>query len=555
MTAAEVTTFLLSISIMLFFAKLLGEIFLKLNQSAVIGEILAGIILGPTILGTLFPDLIQWLFPAQGNLKNALDGITILAVIVLLLLSGIEIDLRTVFRLQSSVALTSLMGILIPFILVFGITFAIPDVFGIPPDNEFTFALLIGAAIAISSFPVIAKQLIDLDILRTPIGYVIISSAMLNDLIGWVLFAVIIGILGTAGLNLSLIQIIIFIILFLVLVLFIGRKISNKMVPVIQDKFSYPGSILNFIMIIGFLSAAFTDFAGVHAVLGAFIAGIAVGDSVHLKEKTRDIIQQFITNIFAPLFFVSIGLRINLIEAFNLKIVLILLFLSLVSKGAGSALGARLSGLEKDDAAAVGFGMSSGSIMGIIIGLIALQYELISAEIFGALVITALVSSIAGTPLMKYYFDKKKSMSLPGLLNADLLVFTNKKNKTDIIKDLVNLAASKFNLDKDAVLTDVLEREAASDTGIVNYLAIPYARTTFKKPVIAVAINTMGVDFHSFDESLSKVIVLLLTPQKEHSLQLKLLADIARRFRDREKIEKLLKIEDKNKLISYMKKL
>jgi Kef-type K+ transport system membrane component KefB/mannitol/fructose-specific phosphotransferase system IIA component (Ntr-type) len=555
MSAAEVTTFLLSISIMLFFAKLLGEIFVKLNQSAVIGEILAGIILGPTLLGTLFPDLFSWLFPAEGNLKTALDGITILAVVVLLLLSGIEIDLAMVFRLRSSTVLTSLIGLLVLFVLVFGVvyfTHFLPD---LNTDNQLISALIIGIAIAISSFPVIAKLMIDLNMFRTETGSVIISSAMLNDLIGWILFAVVIGIAGSGGYNLSVLQIIIFVPLFIIIVLLLGRKISNKMIPVIQDRFSYPGGILNFIMIIGFLSAALTELAGVHAVVGAFIAGIAVGDSVHLKEKTRNIIQQFITNIFAPLFFVSVGLRVNLIHSFDLQTVVILLILLFIGKGAGSTLGASLSGLEKDDAVSVGFGMSSGSVMGVIISLIALQYELITTGLFTALITTALISSVAGVPLMKYFVDKKRYLTFRGLLNSDLVLYTNKNRKEEIISELVELAASKHNLDPQTILEDVLAREDSTDTGIVNYLAIPYARTVFRKPIIAIALNEKGIDFSSFDKSLSRVIVLLLTPKKEYSLQLKLLADIARRFRDKEKIEKLLEIKDKDKLISYINKL
>jgi Kef-type K+ transport system membrane component KefB len=495
MTSSEVTVFLLSISIMLFFAKFLGEIFVRLNQSAVVGEILAGIILGPTILGTLFPELSQWLFPVEGNLKTAMDGITILAVVVLLLLSGIEIDLRTVFRLQSTTALTSFMGILLLFILLIIYLVVNPGIFGLASEDRLTFALLIGSAITISSFPVIAKQLVDLNVMRTPAGYIIISSAMINDLIGWILFGIIIGIAGTSGFDLSAVQVLIFILVFLILLLFVGRKVSNRMVRVIQDKFSYPGSILNFIMIIGFLSAALTAFAGVHAMLGALIAGIAVGDSVHLKERTRQIIQQFISNIFAPLFFVSIGLRINLIENFNLQMVLFLLFLSILAKGFGSALGAHLGGLDKDDAAAVGFGMSSGNIMGLIAGVTVWQFGLITSEIFTALVITALVFSAAGTPIMKFYFNKKMSLSFPHLLNADLLLFTNKENKKEIISDLVSLVSSKFKLNREMILADVLEREAAVHTGMVNSLAVPHARTANKKSVMAVAINSKGIDF------------------------------------------------------------
>jgi Kef-type K+ transport system membrane component KefB/mannitol/fructose-specific phosphotransferase system IIA component (Ntr-type) len=555
MTASEVTIFLLSISIMLFFAKLLGEFFVKLKQSAVIGEILAGIILGPTILGSLYPDIHNWLFPGEGNLKTALDGISILAVVVLLLLSGIEIDLSTVFRLRSSTVLTSSLGILLPFILVFFIAYAAPSLLNIDPGNKAIFALIIGSVIAISSLPVVAKLLVDLDVFNTQIGYVIISAAMLNDFTGWILFALILGIAGTAGFSLSVMQIIIFVIIFVAIVLFTGRKISNRIIPFIQDRFSYPGGILNFIMIIGFLGAALTDFVGVHATLGAFIAGIAIGDSVHLKEKTRDIIQQFITNIFAPLFFVSIGLRINFIQSFDLILILVLIFLALIGKAAGSALGARFSGLDNDDAAAVGFGMSSGSTMGIIIGIIALEYGLITTELFAGLVLMALVSSFISAPLMKYFLDKKRQLSFAGLLTDDLFFFTDKNNKIELITGLVEAVSEKHNLDRDILLSDVLERERNTDTGIVNYLAIPYARTTSRKPIIAVAINKTGLNFEAFDHTLSRVIVLLLTPVKEHELQLKLLADVARRFRDRNKIEKLLEIKDKDLLISYMRKL
>jgi Kef-type K+ transport system membrane component KefB/mannitol/fructose-specific phosphotransferase system IIA component (Ntr-type) len=555
MTASEVTLFLLSISIMLFFAKLLGEVFVKLNQSAVTGEILAGIILGPTILGAFFPDIYSMMFPDAGNLKTALDGIILLALIVLLLLSGIEVDLPLVFRLRSSTILTSLTGLLLPVILIFVIVYTVPSLLGAGEGIRMITALIISSAIAISSFPVVAKLLVDLNIFKTQTGLVIISSAMLNDIAGWLLFAFVIGIAGASPIDQPFLQTVIFIFIFIMILMFTGRKLSNRIIPVIQDRFSFPGSILNFIMIIGFLSAAVTHFAGVHALLGAFVAGIALGDSVHLKEKTREIIQQFITNIFAPLFFVSLGLRINLIEHFDVKIVIILLLLTFIGKGTGSALGAWLSGLSKDESAAAGSGISSGSTMGVIVGYIAFQAGLINAELFTGLLLMAIISSFAGAPLMKFFMDKQKYLSFAGLLDADLILFTDKKDKTGIIKELVDAAAAKYPIDKKAVLAELLIHETDTGTGIVNYLAVPYARTTLKKPVMAAAVNKTGLDFSSFDDLPSRIIVLLLTPVKEHGLQLKLLADTAGRFRDRKKAERILDIKDKDELISYLRKL
>src|SRR5690606_18351902 len=156
-----------------------------------------------------------------------------------------------------------------------------------------------------------------------------------------------------------------------------------------------------------------------------------IGDSVHLKEQTREIIQQFITNIFAPLFFVSIGLRVNFIAHFDLSIVLVLLILAFVGKVTGCGIGARIGGLKKNDALAVGFGMSSSGAMGIIIGLLALQYGVIENNVFVGLVIMALFTSMTGAPLMNFFLKKK--YTLQNLLKPEYVFFTDVKSKEDII--------------------------------------------------------------------------------------------------------------------------
>lgn len=403
----QITVFLVSISVMLIAAKLLGELCIKIKQPAIIGEIFAGIILGPTILGMLSPEVFEWLFPPQSELNIALEGITSLAVIMLLLVSGMEVDLGIVLK-QGKVAIsTGIMGIIFPFILGFGVSYFFPQIFGLTdPDLLLVFALFMGTALSISALPVIARTLMDLNIFKTEMGFIIIAAAMFNDLLGWLIFSIILGLMGASEKGINFFETLALTLLFTGIVLVFGRRIFNRLIPVIQDKFSFPGGVLNFVLVLGFLGAAFTEFIGIHAIFGAFIIGIAIGDSVHLKERTREIIQQFVTNIFAPLFFVSIGLRVNFVTNFDFVIVLIVIILAFAGKVIGCGLGAFWGGLGKNESMAVGFGMNSRGAMEIILGILALEFGLINETVFVALVIMALFTSVSSAPFMNIFIKR-----------------------------------------------------------------------------------------------------------------------------------------------------
>lgn len=554
LSAEQVVVFILSISIMLFLAKLLGEIFIKFNQPAIIGEIFAGILLGPTVLGMLSPDLFNWLFPANNEVKIALDGFTTIAVVLLLLVSGLEVDLSIVLKNRKTAFSISVVGILIPFLLGFGISYLFPGLMGIRDENlKMAFSLFMGTAIAISSLPIIAKILMDLKIFKTQIGFIIIAAAMLNDLMGWLIFSVILGMIESSGHGMGFIETLLLISAFVGFTLIIGRRWINKAIPFIQNKLSFPGAILNFILILGFLGAAFTEYIGIHAILGAFIVGIAIGDSGHLKERTREIIQQFITNIFAPLFFVSIGLRVNFITSFDPLIVITLLLLALVGKVLGCALGAKLGGLGKNDSFAVGWGMSSSGAMGIIIGLLALQYGLIHEEVFVAIIIMALATSIASAPMMNYFLNKKENLTFKGLLKPENFIYTFSKNKNEVIKELSAVAAFNTNLNEDDIFSSVIEKEIINSSGIANYLAIPHSKLKVKTPFIACAFSKEGINFNSSDGKNAKFIFLLLTPEDKSELQLQLLAEIVKIFEDEKRIEFIAQLENKEDIISAFK--
>jgi len=555
LTAGQITTFLLSISVMLLLAKLLGELFNKIKQPAIIGEILAGILLGPTVFGMLSPNTFQWLFPQHNEIKIALDGFTTIAVVLLLLISGLEVDLSVVLRQGKKAVSTSFMGLVVPFVLGFCVSYFFPMLMGIGEDgSKFVFALFMGTALSISALPVIAKTLMDLNIFKTRIGLIIISAAMLTDLFGWLIFSIILGLIGANNHGFTFEQTLIFTITFVVLLLSLGKKIINKIIPLLQTKISYPGGILNFILILCFLGAAFTEFIGIHAIFGAFIVGIAIGDSVHLKENTRQILHQFVANIFAPLFFVSIGLKVNFIANFDIVIVLSIVVLAFAGKVIGCGFGAYWSGLTKNESFVVAFGMNSRGTMEIILGILALQAGLIHEEVFVGLVIMALITSISSAPAMSYFLKEKDKTKFKNLVKEKFILFTDAQEKEKIIAQLAEAASAELNISKETIINEVMKREKILATGIANYLAVPHAKIKIKEPFVVIAINTKGIDFESADGLQSKIIILLLTPENNNELQLQLLAEIVSLFKEKEQVERLLDSYNRqtiyNKLVS-----
>lgn len=406
---SELIILLLSISTMLIVSRIFAELGKQFKLPVVMGELIVGIILGPTVLGMICPQVFNYLFPFHGNIPIALDGIFSLSVIMLLFVAGMEVQLPMVLK-QGKVAIyTSTFSMIIPFFTGFATAWFFPEIFSIPNEESarFLFALFFGTALSISALPVIARILMDMNIFQTNIGMVIIASAMFNDLIGWLIFSLVLSLTNkTNHQYIHLGYTILYIIGFGIFMLTIGKKIIDKTLPWMQTKLSWPGGVLSISLGICLLSAAFTESIHIHAILGAFIAGIAFGDSVHLREQAREIIHQFVTNFFAPLFFVSIGLKVNFIENFDLSIVLIVLVLAFAGKVIGASIGARLGGMSRNHAIAVGFGMNARGAMEIILGTLALNAGLISKPIFVALIIMALVTSLSTAPLMRKFIDR-----------------------------------------------------------------------------------------------------------------------------------------------------
>jgi Kef-type K+ transport system membrane component KefB/mannitol/fructose-specific phosphotransferase system IIA component (Ntr-type) len=583
-----ITSLFLALGIVLALARFMGELARKFRQPAVLGEIAAGILLGPTLLGVISPDIQLWLFADPAAVPHTanymvLEFLFMLSAALLLLVAGIEVDLGMALRQGKAAAAVALLGMLIPFGLGFGAAWMMPSTLGIGPDfvqDKLPFALFVGIAVSITALPVIASVLMDLKMLKSDIGMLIMSAAMLNDLLGWFVFAVLLAMIGggdhaavtevanaatevaataseasggggAAGVLMS----IGLTIAFLAVMLTIGRVAFDRMMPFLQAHTTWPGSVISLVLVLALVCAAFTEYIGIHSIFGAFIAGVAIGDSNRLRESTRHTIHQFITNIFAPLFFAGIGLRVNFFESFDFTIVVLVLVVAVIGKFSGSFLGARISGLRGRTSAAISSGMLAQGAMGIILGQLARQVGLISEELFVGIVVMAMITSLVAGPMMQRILQQPVVRTFAEILSDKQFVARlSGRSAKQVIGELAQTAAELCKLDAKEIEAAVLAREDLMSTGLGDELAIPHARLPgLTKPVVVLGRSEIGVDFNARDGKPAHLICMLLTPVEDQAAQVELLQMFATAFCEPKRRNEALAAESYTELLASLK--
>jgi K+:H+ antiporter len=542
LTQHDVMTMFLALATLLGTAKLAGELMQKLGQPSVLGEIFAGILLGPTVLGHFRPQLYAALFPSTGSMPIVLETVTTIGVVFFLLTAGLEIDLRSIFRQGKSALLVSFFGVIIPFAFGFAAAGAFPKFLGAEAGaSRLIFALFVGTALSISALPVIAKILMDLNLLRTEMGTVVMSSAMFDDLVGWILFSMILGMMNAGAHSLDGVKrTVLLVAAFTLLALTVVRWLIDKILPFIQAHTSWPGGVLGFIFTLTLAGAAFAEFAGIHAVFGAFITGIAIGESAHLRKRTSEHIHSIVTNVFAPFFFASIGLRTNFVSNFNLGITATIIGVACLGKLLGAGWGARLGGMDRRTSWGVGLAMNARGAMEMILGLLALQAGLIRETMFVALVVMALFTSLVSAPAIHFLLRRRRTLTLKDTVTTKLFLPNMKlRTKDEVLQQMCEIAADAVSNAPERFLRLVSERELVVPSGWENGLAVPHARVEgLAQPIVVIARSDAGIDFNARDGKLSRLIILILTGdnQSQHDL----LGDAEEMFSRKEAIDQVL---------------
>ena len=393
----------LQLTLLLASARLLGEWMRRLRQPAVIGELLAGIVLGPTLLGHYIPEVYGVLFPQSPLAYHLLEAIAWVGLALLLLLTGLEVDVSRLRRIGRPALTVSAVDLAVCFAAGAWLGWLLPDAWLVDPGRRGLFAAFMAVAVGISAMPVIAKILMDLKLLHRNLGILSLSAAVVEDTVGWLVLSVLAGLAAETGfrahrLGLTLLALAGFVIVGIVVVPPILRRIYRW----VDDHFHGTGVDLTLVVVFTFFTAAITEWIGVHAVFGAFVAGVVLRQVPRLRHDSLHTLEQFVMAVLAPIFFAYVGLRVDLWTLTGWTVPLVVLGVSILAKLVGCAAGGRLGGLRGWEPIAVGAALSARGAMGLVVAILGLTLGVLTEEVYSILVGVAVITSALTPALLPF---------------------------------------------------------------------------------------------------------------------------------------------------------
>jgi Kef-type K+ transport system membrane component KefB/nucleotide-binding universal stress UspA family protein len=403
----DILALLVQLTILLLTARLLGELAQRLGQPSVVGEILAGIILGPSFISGLIPALGEWIIPHTEVQGYLLELVSLIGVMFLLLITGLETDLVLIRKKAQSAIGIALGGLLLPLALGFALGQLLPESLLVNPEDRLVFALFIATAMAISAIPVVAKVLIDLKLTRRDIGQTIIAAAMIDDTTGWIILSVVIGLASGAAITVGSVGLsIVTVLAFMILSLTVGRWLISRTLSVVQNSLQMRDKVLTLIILLMFAWGAIGQALGIEALLGAFVVGIVLSQIPQLNPDIIHKLESITFAIFAPIFFAVAGLKVNalgLLDPQLLLITVIVIVVAIICKMIGVYVGARtIGGTDHWSAIFFGAGLNARGSIGIIVANIGLSLNILNQEMFSIIVVMAVVTSLMSPAVMKW---------------------------------------------------------------------------------------------------------------------------------------------------------
>jgi len=386
--------------------RLLGEAMTRIGQPSVMGQLLAGILLGPSVMGAMWPSGQHALFPAGPEQKAMIDAISQFGILLLLLLTGMETDLKLVRKVGRAAISISLMGVAIPFACGVTVGLFIPEALLPGPDKRLLTALFLGTALSISSIKIVAAIVREVGFARRNLGQVIVSSAIMEDTIGWIIIAVIFGLAGAGEIDVaSVAKILIGTAVFLVASFTIGRRVVFNLIRLANDGLQSEFAVITTILLIMGAMAMTTHFIGVHTVLGAFVAGILIGESPILTKHIDEQLRGLIVAFFMPVFFGMAGLSADLTILRDPQLLLMalgLIAIASIGKFAGAFAGGEIGGLSRRESFALACGMNARGSTEVIVATIGLSMGALTQNLFTMIVAMAFATTMAMPPMLRF---------------------------------------------------------------------------------------------------------------------------------------------------------
>ena len=393
----------------------------RIGQPPVLGELIGGILLGPSLLGKIAPELFTSVFQQH----QSLDVFSRVGLVLLLLLTGLETDVRVLRHLGRAAFMASFFGLVIPFGCGYLLGANLDSRF-VPDENmRLPLSLFLATAMAVSAMPVIAKILLDLKMMKRNLGLVILSAAVVDDTIGWLILAGISSLVGgMAGsgwfaqtvhhvqVNLGLpvavkheqaglIWSVIWLVGFLLFARYVLYPLMRRVLPAAEHFLRIPGGELVLVLVVTFFCAAFTEGLHIHAVFGAFLAGMVFRQCPTLSRENLHQLESVTMSLFAPLFFGSIGLRADFFQVRSIGFPLAVCGIAISTKIVGCYIGGLLGRMPPWEALGIGLGMSARGAVGLIVAQIGLNMGILTQELFAVLVLMTIVTTVLAPITMK----------------------------------------------------------------------------------------------------------------------------------------------------------
>jgi Kef-type K+ transport system membrane component KefB/nucleotide-binding universal stress UspA family protein len=391
--------FIAELGLLLLVGRLTGEAAQRLGQPAVMGQLIGGLLLGPTVLGVVWPAAQHMLFPSAAEQKSMINAISQLGILMLLLLTGMETDLQLVKRVGRAAVTVAAAGVAIPFICGFTLGEMLPAELLPKPDARLVTAIFLGTALSISSVKIVAMVVREMDFMRRDLGQIIVASAILEDTMGWIIIAIALGLASAGSLDLwSVARAVLGTALFMIASLTIGRRIVFSLIRWSNDNFHSEFPVITTILIIMIAMALTTQLIGVNTVLGAFVAGILIGESPILTRHIDEQLRGIIVALFMPVFFGLAGLNADLTILRSPDLALLafgLIFIASVGKFTGAFIGGKLGGLNGAESLALGCGMNARGSTEVIVATIGLTTGVLNRNLFTLIVTMAVITTLA----------------------------------------------------------------------------------------------------------------------------------------------------------------
>lgn len=443
-------------------ARFFGWIFKKIGQPSVIGEIIAGIALGPSFFGSYFPDLSVAIFPID-SLAN-LQFLSQIGLILFMFVIGMELDLKVLKNKANDAVVISHSSIIIPFALGMVLAYTIYTNFA-PPGVEFlSFALFLGIAMSITAFPVLARIVQERGIHKTRLGTVVITAAAADDITAWCLLAAVIAIVK-AGSFVSSLYVITLAVAYVLLMLYMVRPFLKRVSESSSNGKTLTKSIVAIFLITLIISSYATEVIGIHALFGAFMTGAIMPNNMRFKQAFIEKVEDVSLTLFLPLFFVYTGLRteIGLInDSYLWKVTALIITVAVVGKFIGSAFAAKFVGQNWKDSLTIGALMNTRGLMELIVLNIGFDLGVLTGEVFAMMVIMALVTTFMTGPCLDLINKIFKSTD-------EVLDEVAFKNKFKILFSFANQNKGKKLL----LISNSLSKKQVSNSAVTALLVAP----------------------------------------------------------------------------------